>query len=136
MDSKARRSEYTLLFFRTQLKSAYMGRIDDRIGVLRESIGELEPIRGGIIERLTHDIFTGVISPEQEENIAEQTLIAMEAQKVYQEDLEQIEDALMGQDILLGQEHDSGIETGRYLGDEELRVRVRVRPDAVHLQPE
>ena len=97
-------------------------RLYDRIRVFHESIGELEPILGEVIERITRDIFASDLTPDQEEAIGERELNALEIRKADQKELEQMEEELMGQDILFGQERDRRIESGRYLGEEELRA--------------
>ena len=97
-------------------------RLYDRIRVFHESIGELEPILGEVIERITRDIFTSDLTPDQEEAIGERELNALEVRKADQKELEQMEEELMGQDILFGQERDRRIESGRYLGKEELHA--------------
>ena len=112
---------YSLILAGT-VEERILGRLYNRIGVFYESIGELEPILGEIIERLTHDLFTRELSSQQEEDMAEQTLISIEEQKAYQQQLDQFEDQLIGADIILGQERDGRIETGRYLGEGELRA--------------
>ncbi len=97
-------------------------RLYERIRVFHESIGELEPILGDIIENLTRTLFTSSLTPHQEEEIREQILNSLEVRKSDQKEFEQIEEELMGQDILLGQERDGRVETGRYLGADELRA--------------
>ena len=97
-------------------------RLYERVRVFHESIGELEPILGDIIENLTRTLFTSTLTSLQEEEMREQILNSLEVKKADQKELERIEDELMGQDILFGQERDGRIETGHYLGADELRA--------------
>ncbi len=97
-------------------------RLYERIRVFHESIGEMEPVLGDIIENLTRTLFTSTLTPLQEEEMREQILNSLEVKKADQKELERIEEELMGQDILFGQERDGRVETGRYLGADELQA--------------
>ena len=104
------------------IEERILERLYKRIGIFEESIGGLEPILGDFISGLTKDIFTSNLSTEEQKIKAEQSLNAIEEQRIARRELDEIEDALMGQDILLSQEGDSRIENGLFLSEEELRI--------------
>ena len=112
---------YSLILEGT-IEERILARLYDRVGVFRQSIGELEPVLGDIERNITRSIFTSVLSNEQQIAIAERELDALEEEKQHQAQYEELERQLIGQDILLSQEPDSRIHKGRHLSEEELRI--------------
>ncbi len=112
---------YSLLLADT-IETRILERLYERIGVFQRSIGELEPILGGLVRRLTRSIFSRDLSEQQKQEQAQREIDAIENEKIYREELNNLEDELMGQDILLSQEKDERIGQGKFLSDEELRT--------------
>ncbi len=104
------------------IEERILQRLYERVGVFERSIGELEPILGDIIEKLYRDIFQNTLSPAQEQELASQLERTLAEREQHRKELDQLEQQLMGQDILLGSEQNSGIAQGKYLGAEELRA--------------
>ena len=112
---------YSLLLNNT-IETRVLGRLYERIGVFRESIGELEPILGEIVKQLTKDMFAPNLSETQKVARADRELNAIEAKRIAHRNLNELEDRLMGQDILLSRETDERVNRGLFFSEEELRT--------------
>ncbi len=112
---------YSLLLNNT-IETRVLGRLYERIGVFRESIGELEPILGEIVKHLTQNMFAPNLSETQKTERAERELNAIEAKRIAYRNLSELEDRLMGQDILLSRETDERVNRGLFFSEEELRT--------------
>ena len=99
-----------------------LARLYERVGVFERSIGELEPILGDLVRDIHQFLFTGQLSPEQERMKAEQLERALQDKILRQQELDDLEQQLVGQDILLGRERDERLVSGRYLSEGELRM--------------
>ena len=73
-------------------------RLYERIGLFRESIGEIEPILGDPIEKLTADAVRGDLTEQQQESLAEESAAAWHDQRLKAEGLARSTDSLMAAD--------------------------------------
>ena len=73
-------------------------RLYERIGLFRESIGEIEPILGDPIEKLTADAVRGDLTEQQQESLAEESAAALHDQRLKAEGLARSTDSLMAAD--------------------------------------
>ena len=109
-------------FLQGTIEERILWRLYDRIGVFKESIGELEPIMGDIVKTLSQEAVTNRLSPEEEAELLERSLDTLEHRK---RDLQEFEDnryELIGQDKLFTQEIDANIESGRYVAPNEIKA--------------
>ena len=110
------------LFVEDTIDTRILLRLYERIGIFRESIGELEPILGPVIDELKAGAFRAELSPDQQARRSEEA-----ADRIIQArlDLEQIERAgaqLLGQDDLLNAQIDAAQSSGRYISPAEVRA--------------
>ena len=102
------------------IDSRIMMRVLERINIFEQSIGELEPIIGDHIELLNAALDFS-LSPEQQEEKAQQFLTAIEAQKVALQDVSDSSAGLMiAQDVEIAGLEEELASTGKYVGQSEL----------------
>ena len=73
-------------------------RLYERIGVFEESIGDLEPILGDSIERLTLDLIRENLSDDEQRERVDQSANALHAERLSAEKLSRATDSLMATD--------------------------------------
>ena len=110
------------LFLNDTIEQRILQRLYERVGVFYQSIGELEPILGEIEREVTRSIFTSTLTDEQQDEIANRLLDALEQKKIDQQAFDSLEGQLMGQDMLLAHDDNGRLSKGRYLSGEELRA--------------
>lgn len=82
------------LFYQDTIDARIYERLFKRLKLFEESLGSLEPVLGDLdrrdasIQKLTLDLFSRRLTPEQEEERIEQTAQAIENARVYEERLE------------------------------------------------
>ena len=109
-------------FLSETIDQRILQRLYERVGVFHQSIGELEPILGEIEREVTRSIFTSTLTEEQQYEIANRMLDALEQKKIDQQAFDSLENQLMGQDMLLAHDDNGRLSKGRYLSGEELRA--------------
>lgn len=128
IDRYGQRSEkvriYSLLLADT-IEERILERLYRRIGIFEESIGDLEPILGGVIRGLTREIFSAKLSSDEQDQSAERALDAILSQKNDRAMLDEKEDQFIGNDLLLQQEAEARINNGKVLSSKELLTLVR-----------
>ena len=107
------------------IEERILERLYRRIGIFEESIGDLEPILGGVIRDLTREIFSARLSNEEQEHSTERALDAILSQKNDRAMLDEKEDQFIGNDLLLQQEAEERINNGKVLSSKELLTLVR-----------
>ena len=111
-------------FAEETIDTRILERLYERIGVFKQSIGELEPILGPEISELQADAFTRGLTAEQQERRANDAVLRIEQRK---QDLDEFESAraeLMGQGDLLAQEIEDTRSSGRYVSPPETKAVV------------
>ncbi len=76
------------LFYENTIDARIYTRLYERLDIFRRALGELEPILGDHIRRLTLELLRGEITPEQEEERIEQTAQALANLRLQEEELE------------------------------------------------
>jgi superfamily II DNA or RNA helicase len=85
------------------IEERILERLYDRIGVFRESIGELEPILGDIVAKLERDVFRAELTPAQELQMARSLEDAIAASEGQLRTLSARFDEFLGNDDLINQ---------------------------------
>src|SRR5207244_11012726 len=99
-------------------------RLDDRIDVFRESIGDLEAILGDLTRQLILDLIQPELTDEERDHRAQETEAAILKRRAEQEQLEQEAVNLIGfSDYILDSIQESR-EKGRWLSADELLLLV------------
>jgi hypothetical protein len=106
------------------IEDRILERLYSRIGVFERSIGDLEPILGGMIQQLEFDLLSCRLTPQQEEDRIEQTRLALEQKRKLEADLEDQSQLFFGNsDFVLEQIRDAR-KTGRWITPAEIRSYV------------
>ncbi|MYA26686.1 MAG: DEAD/DEAH box helicase [Acidimicrobiales bacterium] len=103
------------------IESDIIERVHQRIGVFKDSIGELEPILQSRIGELRRAMFDFSLTDAERERRLNETLAAIEEQRLAIDDIEVAASFLSSTDAaeIDGLEEDL-LETGRYIGQPEL----------------
>ena len=76
------------LFYDNTVDARIYLRLYDKLDLCRNALGDFEAILGGEIKKLTHDLLTGRLTAEQQEERINQTAQALETLKQEEEQLE------------------------------------------------
>ena len=76
------------LFYKDTIDDRIHERLFRRLDIFRRALGGLEPVLGDEIRKLTRDLFSGRLTPEEEEDRIEQTALALETRQLEEERLE------------------------------------------------
>lgn len=103
------------------IESTIIERVHDRIGVFKDSIGELEPIIQSRVADLRRTMFDFTLSDSERERRLNEVLTAIEEQRLAIDDVETAASYLSSTDNaeIDGLERDL-LTTGRYIGQPEL----------------
>jgi SNF2 family DNA or RNA helicase len=107
------------------IEDRILARLYDRIGIFERSIGDLEPILGEEVKRLTAELFSGDLSPGEQERLIEQAADVVERRRQEQERWEAETSALIGHDEFFLDEIARARDRHRYVGGEELVIYLR-----------
>jgi SNF2 family DNA or RNA helicase len=107
------------------IEDRILERLYHRIGIFERSIGDLEPILGEEVKRLTAELFSGDLSPEEQERLIEQAADVVERRRQEQERWEAETSALIGHDEFFLDEITRARDRHRYVGGEELLIYLR-----------
>lgn len=95
-----------------------------RLKIFEEALGNTEPILGAEIQRMTMDLLSGDLSPEEEERRIEQTAQALETRKQQEQRLEKEAAHLIAHgDYILSQVR-TNVELNRWVSSSDLRSYV------------
>ena len=119
-----------ILIFNLQIpgtiETDIIDRLYDRIGVFRESIGDLGEIIGEFVEsQLIKRLGTLTLSESEKEALAREVEVAVEKQRLVAEELELHKDVLAASADLLEEQFSAIRRTGRYVDPEEIRRLVQ-----------
>ncbi|MGE0541880.1 MAG: helicase-related protein [Dehalococcoidia bacterium] len=112
------------LFTDETIDTRILDRLYGRIRVFEESIGELEPILGPVVQDLQTQVLDGRLSEEEERRKVDEALTRIERLRLSYQDLEASRAELFGQGDLIRQQIDSARESGRYVSAAELEALV------------
>lgn len=76
------------LFYEDTIDSRIYRRLYERLDIFKRALGELEPILGDHIRKLTLELLRGELTPEQEEERIEQSAQALANLRLQEEELE------------------------------------------------
>ena len=107
-------------------------RLYERIGIFRESIGQLEAILGEQISELQRDYVSGKLTPEQAEQRVEQAARAIERRRANLEQLEQNAGNLFGHEDYLKDQLDRVSRLGRYISEKAMLAVIESYLQARH----
>jgi superfamily II DNA or RNA helicase len=107
-------------------------RLYERIGIFRESIGDLEAILGETMNALQRDYLCGRLSPQEADTRVEEAARAIEAQRIVLEQLEKNAGSLFGHEEYIRDEMNRVNRLGRFLGTESMLAVITDYLDANH----
>ena len=99
-------------------------RLYERIGIFKASVGDLEAILGDEIRRISKEIFSSDLTPQQEIDLAEQAARNIVRQQHELEDFEKERQSFMGQDVIFDNEVEDAMADGRYISENEVKALV------------
>lgn len=108
-------------FLEGTIEERILMRLYDRIGIFRESIGELEPILGEIVKELSYEAISKRLTPQQQAQLVEQHLRSLEHKKSDLREFENNRIELMGHDQIFSNEVEDSINSGRYVSANEIQ---------------
>jgi superfamily II DNA or RNA helicase len=106
---------------RETIEAKILDRLYRRIGIFERSIGDLEPILGDMIQKLTLDLLSAELTPQQEETRIEQTRLALEEKRRQERDLEDNSSLFFGSSDFILEQISGARKTGRWVTPAELR---------------
>jgi hypothetical protein len=101
-----------------------LARLFHRIGIFEHALGDLEAILGDEIERLTRDLLTRQLTPEEEAARIDQTAKVIEDRKRQFEHLEREGDRFVGRDAFFDEQLERARRGGEVLGGKDLQAFV------------
>lgn len=100
-------------------------RLFERIGIFRESIGDLEVILGETISELQRDYISGKLTPEEADRRVDQAARAIEERRLHMERLEQNAGELFGHEEYIRDEMARVGRLGRFISEESMLAVLR-----------
>jgi superfamily II DNA or RNA helicase len=107
------------------IEERILQRLYDRIGIFKQSIGDLEPILGSEIQELTLHLLSRHLTPEQEEKRIEQTQQAVERKRQQEADLVDQSTIFFGSSDYILEQIGEARELGRWITPEDLKSFVQ-----------
>jgi ERCC4-related helicase len=95
-------------------------KLYDRIGIFRESLGDLENILGTTVSDLERDYLSGRLTPDEADRRVSQAAFAIENRRSQAKELEQRAEELFGLEEYVRSELDRVSELGRYISENAL----------------
>lgn len=100
-------------------------RLHEKLRVFENSIGDLETILGDEIQRLTLDLLSQELTPEQEEERIAKTCLAIENKRLLSERLEAQGESLLAHSDYIAEKIGQNRHLGRYVTPSELEQYIR-----------
>ncbi len=114
---------YNLVIENT-IETRIFERLYNRIGLFESSIGDLEPILGKVVSRLSRDIFVARLTAEEERRKVEEAVRILELHRQEQKAFEREQGLFLGQDFLLQRDMEEIRSSGRFVSAQEVRALV------------
>jgi len=108
------------------IETRILRRLYDRIGIFEETVGDLEAILGEEIRGLSRQVLQSNLTDEEEERLAEEVADQIVRRRLADEDLESKREEFLGQDVILNQQVDSAISSGRVIHPDEVLSTVQM----------
>jgi len=109
---------------RGTIEERILGRLYDRIRIFEGSIGDLEPILGEEIRKLTESLLQSRLTPQEQEKRIAEVAAVLERRHRDAERLEQESSRFLGHDDFFNEQIGRILSLKRYLTAEELRAFV------------
>ena len=106
------------------IESRILNRLYERIQIFEESIGDLESILGEEVQKLTIDLLSQKLSPEEQEEKISSIADIIISKKIEAQNLEEESRGLLTNDEYFREELSSIIQEKRYLTPEELFIYI------------
>jgi hypothetical protein len=103
------------------IEERILKKLYDRIQIFEKSIGELEPILGDIMDELEDEIFSKILTPQEEDEIAERKFRIIEQRRQELEVLENKSAQFIGTDAFFEDEINAIKKNRRYVTGEQLK---------------
>jgi superfamily II DNA or RNA helicase len=107
-------------------------RLYERIGIFRESIGDLEVILGETISELQRDYLTGKLTPDEADERVEQAARAINQRRHHLEQLERNSGELFGHEEYIRDEMNRVSRLGRFISQESQLAVIRSYLESHH----
>ncbi|MBM3744425.1 MAG: DEAD/DEAH box helicase [Acidobacteria bacterium] len=107
-------------------------RLYERIGIFRESIGDLETILGETVRDLQREYLSGQLSPEEAEQKVEQAAQAIETRRMDAEGLEAVAGQLFGHEEFIRDEMQRVGRLGRHISGQAILAVLEAYLKACH----
>jgi SNF2 family DNA or RNA helicase len=107
-------------------------RLYERIGIFRESIGELEIILGDTIRELRRDYISGLLTPQEAERRVEEAAYAINNRRIQFEELQRSVGELFGHEEFIRAEMERVGRLGRYLAEQSILAVLRAYLESHH----
>jgi superfamily II DNA or RNA helicase len=106
------------------IEERILQRLYDRIQIFENSLGDLATILGGQVRQLERSLFNPNLTDEQREEELESALRRIEIERLNQEQLDDQRAQLLNQDVLVKNEVEQLLDSGRYLTSSDLQAVV------------
>lgn len=113
----------TIVHFKVRgtIEERIYDKLHSKLRVFEESIGELEPILGTEIQHLTMELLSRELTPDEEEKVIEQTLLAIETKRRMVAKLEVEQENLFAHSDFIAAQVNRHRSLGRYITAHELK---------------
>lgn len=122
---KANRILIWNIFLGDTLDDRVYTRLFERLNIFEEALGATEGVLGDQVRTMSYELLRHHLSPEEEEEVIEQTRVAMEKNARLQDELEDQASRLVAHGDYLQMKINSARQLNRYVGAEDLLVYVR-----------
>ena len=120
----AKRIRIYNLIIQNSIEERIFLRLYERIGLFKESVGDLEAILGEEIRKLSKDVFSKELTPAEETRLAAQAERSIIQAKHSLEEFEKQRMQFLGQDAIFASEIEDTIKSGRFVSEVEIRALV------------
>jgi superfamily II DNA or RNA helicase len=114
------------------IEDRILHRLYERIGIFEQSIGDMEAILGEEIERLTRELLSRRLSPDEEDRRIEETARVLETRKRELDRLDREGDRFVGRDFFFDEQLERARKGGEILASTDLRLFVEQFLDRVY----
>lgn len=113
------------LFYEDTLDDRVYSRLLERLEIFKAALGSLESVLGEDIRKMTQELFSHKLTPEQEVHVIEQTEQAIANRRVQEEQLEEQATHLVAHGDYIQNKVNAARELKRYVAGEDLYSYVR-----------
>ena len=108
------------------IETRILHRLYSRIGIFTETVGDLEAILGEEIRKLSRKVLQSTLTNEEEQKIADEVADQIVHMRIEEDELESKADEFLGQDVILNQQVESTISSGRVIHANEVQATVQL----------